>query len=141
MLWTLERFGFCPVGEAAAWVQDGRIALGGELPVLDLPADAPRPSRQSFAGAMRGYALPFDIGSQLASLAQEHGASLFMALVAAVKTLLHRYTGSEDLIVGSPLAGREPHAVLPDDHRRDALAHRDAAAGTFRTRPETPRFR
>ena len=80
--------------------------LGGNLPVLQLPTDAPRPAAQTF----RGDTVRFLIGRQqvdaLNELAREQESTLYMALLAVFNVLLHRYTGQEDILVGSPIANR-----------------------------------
>jgi amino acid adenylation domain-containing protein len=83
-----------------------RQQLGGELPVLELPADRPRPAVPSHAGARQRLALPQGLTAQLNALSRREGATLFMTLLAAFKTLLYRYTQQEDIIVGAPIAGR-----------------------------------
>jgi len=80
--------------------------LGGPLPVLDLPVDRPRPAVQTFNGAREWLELSEQLTSSLIALAQNEGATLFMTLLAAFKVLLYRYTGQEDVIVGSPIANR-----------------------------------
>ena len=80
--------------------------FSGDLPRLDLPADFPRPARQSFAGATLCFALDSELTTRLSALARTQSVSLFTVLLAAVKILLMRYTGQSDLIVGSPVAGR-----------------------------------
>ncbi|HEV2707207.1 MAG TPA: amino acid adenylation domain-containing protein, partial [Pyrinomonadaceae bacterium] len=80
--------------------------LGGTLPVLELPTDRPRPPVQSFRGASQTLNLPSRLVESLNELAQREGATLFMSLLAAFKAVLHRYTGLEDIIVGSPIANR-----------------------------------
>jgi len=80
--------------------------LSGSLPVLELPTDLQRPRMQSFRGGMIRRELPEQLVKGLRQLCREEGASLFMGLLAAVYGLLHRYTGSEDIIVGTPTAGR-----------------------------------
>jgi amino acid adenylation domain-containing protein len=80
--------------------------LGGDLPVLDLPTDHARPSVQTFNGARLTMVLPKVLVGTLTSLGQRHHASLFMTMLAAFNTLLHRYSGQEDIIVGTPIAGR-----------------------------------
>ena len=87
--------------------------LSGEIPLLNLPTDAPRPSRQTFRGARVSFVLPAEQRENLKRLSRERGASLFMTLLAAVKVLLFRYTGQEDILVGSPVAGRN-HPDLED---------------------------
>jgi len=80
-----------------------------EPPVLELPADHPRPSIQAhrvFRGTKRGLALSKELTRKLKELCQKEESTLFMVLLAAYQTLLHRYTGEEDIVVGSPIAGR-----------------------------------
>ncbi|HVG11012.1 MAG TPA: amino acid adenylation domain-containing protein [Thermoanaerobaculia bacterium] len=83
-----------------------RERLGGTLPVLELPLDRPRQPLQTFRGARLPLALPADLTERLRTLSRGRGATLFMALLAAFKVLLRRYTGQEDLLVGVPIAGR-----------------------------------
>ncbi len=80
--------------------------LSGELPALDLPADYTRPVTQTFNGDNLGFVLPEEINSGLNDLCLESKTSLFMMLQALVKVLFHRYTGQEDIILGSPITGR-----------------------------------
>jgi amino acid adenylation domain-containing protein len=80
--------------------------LGGTLPVLELPTDRPRPSVQSFRGASLTLELPASLVEGLNALARREGVTLFMLLLAAFKATLHRYTGQEDIVVGSPIANR-----------------------------------
>jgi hypothetical protein len=80
--------------------------LAGELPVLDLPADRPRPAVQTYPGDRVTLTLPKELTAALKALSQREGATLFMTLLAAFKVLLHRYTGQDDIVVGSPMANR-----------------------------------
>ncbi len=80
--------------------------LGGELPLLDLPTDRPRPALQSFRGASRRRLLSAGLTAPLESLAKAGEATLFMTLLAAFQALLHRWSGQRDLLVGSPMRGR-----------------------------------
>ncbi|HEY0077693.1 MAG TPA: amino acid adenylation domain-containing protein, partial [Pyrinomonadaceae bacterium] len=80
--------------------------LGGELPVLNLPTDRPRPQVQSFRGASYTMRLPASLAEALRALCRREGATLYMLLLAAFKTLLHRYTNQTDILVGSPIANR-----------------------------------
>ncbi|WP_460095607.1 amino acid adenylation domain-containing protein [Pseudomonas sp. H3_E03] len=80
--------------------------LGGEQPLLTLPTDRPRPTRQSFAGARLAIDLPQVLGQQLRQLAQREGSTLFMVLLASFQALLHRYSGQSDIRVGVPIANR-----------------------------------
>ncbi|TCP54509.1 amino acid adenylation domain-containing protein [Tumebacillus sp. BK434] len=89
--------------QLAYWKQ----ALGGDLPVLELPADRPRPAMRSGHGATYRIALPGAIAEGLRQAAwREQGITLHMVLLAAFNVLLHRYTGQTDLLVGTPIAGR-----------------------------------
>jgi amino acid adenylation domain-containing protein len=83
-----------------------RERLAGELPVLELPLDRPRPPVQTYGGATCRLRLPRDLSARLAALGRERGATLFMTLLAAFKALLYRYTGQADLLVGVPTTGR-----------------------------------
>lgn len=83
-----------------------KTQLGGELPVLELPVDRPRPAVQTHPGDRVTLALPEDLTQAVMALSQREGATLFMTLLAAFKVLLHHYTGQEDIIVGSPIANR-----------------------------------
>ncbi len=74
--------------------------------VLDLPTDRPRPAVQTFRGAKKFAAFPKNLVEELKALSRREGATLFMTLLAAFQTLLHRYTGQDDIVVGSPIAGR-----------------------------------
>ncbi|NRR82778.1 amino acid adenylation domain-containing protein [Bacillus velezensis] len=85
--------------------------LEGELPVLELPADKPRPAVRSFAGGNVSCTLDAETASGLHRIARDHGSTLYMVLLAAYNTLLARLSGQEDIIVGSPIAGR-PHKDL-----------------------------
>ena len=80
--------------------------LGGELPVLEMPTDRPRPRVQTYPGARATLVLSEELTRALTALSQREGATLFMTLLAAFKVLLQRYTGQEDIIVGSPIANR-----------------------------------
>ena len=80
--------------------------LGENLPVLELPADYPRPAIQSFRGARTRIELPEDLTQQLKTLNQQEGVTLFVLLLTAFKILLYRYTGRVDLLVGTPISDR-----------------------------------
>ncbi len=81
--------------------------FSGELPVLNLPLDYARPAIQTFNGGVVTALLNKQITNQLNTITQETGATLFMSLLASVKVLLYKYTGQTDIILGSPIAGRE----------------------------------
>ncbi|WP_445310266.1 amino acid adenylation domain-containing protein [Microcoleus vaginatus] len=80
--------------------------LRGDLPVLQLPYDRPRPAVQTFRGARQCLTLSKDLTSALKTLSQQEGVTLFMTLLAAFKTLLYRYTEQDDIVVGTVSAGR-----------------------------------
>ncbi|OQX08969.1 MAG: hypothetical protein BWK80_47510, partial [Desulfobacteraceae bacterium IS3] len=88
-----------------------REKFSGEMPVLNLPADYPRPKIQTFNGATIRFALSSK--AELQKIAEASDASLFMVIVSLVKTLFHRYTAQEDIIIGTPIAGRS-HPDLED---------------------------
>lgn len=83
-----------------------RERLAGELPALDLPLDRPRPPVQRFNGASLPLSLGAGLTSRLRELAREEEATLYMILLAAFQTLLHRYSGQPDVLVGSSTFGR-----------------------------------
>ena len=85
--------------------------LGGNLPVLNLPTDRPRSAVQTFQGAVHKFTIPKAITEEIAQLSQREGVTLFMTLLAAFKTLLYRYTGQEDILVGSPIANRNRREI------------------------------
>lgn len=76
------------------------------LSVLELPSDRPRPTVQTYRGATYRLQYSLALTQALATLSQQEGVSLFMTLLAAFQTLLYRYTGQEDIAVGSPIANR-----------------------------------
>jgi len=90
-----------------------RAQLSGELPVLDLPGDYPRPAVQSFEGGLLTAHLSKQVSQKVKAFADSQGATLYQTLLAAFYALLHRYTGSDDLIVGSPVANRTRVEVEP----------------------------
>jgi amino acid adenylation domain-containing protein len=80
--------------------------LDGPLPVLELPVDHPRSLAPMSRGAAQAITLPRPLTQALKALGQQEGATLFMTLLAAFQVLLHRWTGQEDIVVGSVVAGR-----------------------------------
>jgi hypothetical protein len=83
-----------------------RGQLAEAPPVLRLPTDFPRPEDQTFRGAMLSFELPRGLSEELVRLGQRQGTTLFMTLLAAYLALVYRYTGQEDLVVGTPIANR-----------------------------------
>jgi hypothetical protein len=91
-------------------VQESQLAywtrqLSG-LPRLELPADRPRPPRQTFRGATHAFVLPADLSASLRALSQRENVTLFMLLLAGFQTMLFRYTGQADLAVGTNVTNR-----------------------------------
>ncbi|MBI2197271.1 MAG: amino acid adenylation domain-containing protein [Candidatus Rokubacteria bacterium] len=86
----------------ARWKQE----LGDTLPEIPLPTDRPRLPMPSFRRARETITLSRALSQALHSLSRQEGASLFMTLVAAFQTLLHRYTGEDQIVIGSSVAGR-----------------------------------
>jgi amino acid adenylation domain-containing protein/FkbH-like protein len=83
-----------------------REQMQGTPPVLELPADHPRPAMQTFRGAIQARVLRRELAGALTQIGARHGATLFMVTLAAFKVLLNRYTQQEDVVIGSPIAGR-----------------------------------
>ncbi|MEC4891787.1 MAG: amino acid adenylation domain-containing protein [Oscillatoria sp. PMC 1051.18] len=80
--------------------------LDGSPAVLQLPTDRPRPPVQTYRGAHQSLTLPKPLSEAIENLSRQEGVTLFMLLLAAFQTLLYRYTGQEDIPVGSPIAYR-----------------------------------
>ena len=80
--------------------------LSGELPVLNLPTDRRRPAVQTYRGATHSFVLNEDLTRSLKEVAKDNHATLYMTLLAVFQVLLYRYTGQEDISVGSPMASR-----------------------------------
>jgi amino acid adenylation domain-containing protein len=80
--------------------------LGHPLPVLQLPTDYPRPAQQTFDGAHLVWELPVEVGASVKKLSQSSGTTVFMTLLTAFQAVLARYTNQTDIIVGTPIAGR-----------------------------------
>ncbi len=106
-------------GDFARWqreslqgpVLDAQIAhwrgqLAGAEPVLELPTDRPRPVERTAHGAIQRVVFPPELRDRLKALGREVNGTLFMTLLAAFQVLLARYTGRDDIVVGSPAAGR-----------------------------------
>ncbi len=83
-----------------------KVQLGGGLPVLELPADRPRPAVQSFRGSTLSIQIPRLLTQALKNFCRVEGVTPFMALLAAFDVLLYRHSNQEDICVGTPLANR-----------------------------------
>ncbi|HEY6349974.1 MAG TPA: amino acid adenylation domain-containing protein [Candidatus Angelobacter sp.] len=102
-LWQREQL----QGDALeAGLQYWKRQLAGAIPPLQLPTDHPRPRIQGYRGAQCHLSLEQDFGQKFTLLARIQDITLFMFLLAAWKLLLSRYSGQEDLVVGSPVANR-----------------------------------
>ncbi len=83
-----------------------RERLRGAPPLLELPTDRPRPAAPSPEGGFRVFHLPAELADALRALSRREGATLFMTLLAGFQALLARYAGTDDVLVGTPVAGR-----------------------------------
>ncbi len=102
--WQREALNSGPLFERqlSYWKQQ----LSGELPILELPIDHPRPVRQTFAGATHRFPLSRGLVDAVKAVSKQHDVTPFMTLVAAFQALLHRWCGQDDILVGTATAGR-----------------------------------
>ncbi|WP_458122368.1 amino acid adenylation domain-containing protein [Paenibacillus sp. Z6-24] len=91
------------------WLQQ----FEGELPVLELPTDYPRPSVQEYSGDVWRFRIDARLTRDMEQLCLKHGVTLHMLMLAVFHLLLSRYTGQQDMITGSPIAGRLHADVQP----------------------------
>jgi amino acid adenylation domain-containing protein len=108
--WQLDRL---RGGELDGPLRHWRARLRGAPASIDLPADRPRPAVQSPAGGRRRLDLPPELPRRLEALGREAGCTPFMAVLAAFAALLHRWTGRDDVVIGTPVANRELPETLP----------------------------
>ncbi|WP_240997500.1 condensation domain-containing protein, partial [Pseudomonas viridiflava] len=94
------------MGEQARQLEYWKNQLGDQSPVLELPTDRPRPVTRNPHGARLNVELDAALLNRLNALAREQGITLFMLLLASFQTLLHRYSGQDDVRVGVPIANR-----------------------------------
>nr|WP_309245933.1 non-ribosomal peptide synthase/polyketide synthase [Bacillus glycinifermentans] len=80
-----------------------------DIPVLDMPTDFPRPQIQSVEGDRIGFRIGAELTKKLNLIAKNNGTTMYMLLLAAYTVLLSKYTGQEDVVVGSPIQGRQHH--------------------------------
>ncbi|MEW1658553.1 amino acid adenylation domain-containing protein [Streptomyces sp. NPDC093707] len=115
----------CQYGDFAAWQQE-RLAAGAlaeqfaywreqltGTPVLELLTDRPRPAERTGAGDRYVFRIPEELRVRLGALGQAGGGTLFMTLLAGFQALLARYSGQDDIAVGSPIAGRNRAELEP----------------------------
>ncbi len=81
--------------------------LSGELPVLAFPTDFPRPMVKSFKGSAFRFEVDSSVSSQFSQLCKRNGITLYMGLISLFGSTLYRYTQQEDILIGTPLAGRK----------------------------------
>ncbi|WP_145939634.1 condensation domain-containing protein, partial [Paenibacillus glacialis] len=81
--------------------------FSGELPMLELPNDKPRPVMQNFEGQRYAFKLDEELAKRAHRLAREQGTTLYTVLLSAYAVLLGKYSGQEDIVIGTPVAGRE----------------------------------
>ena len=93
-------------GELERQLDWWRAQLGDEQPVLELPADRPRPAHPTQQGARLDFTLDPLLAKNLMALARQRGVTPFMLLLASFQALLHRYSGQPDLRIGVPVANR-----------------------------------
>jgi amino acid adenylation domain-containing protein/non-ribosomal peptide synthase protein (TIGR01720 family) len=80
-------------------------------PVIDIPGDRSRPAIKTYRGSTHAVTFSHSLSRDIKELCQEQGGTLFMGLVALINTLLYKYTGQKDIMIGTPVAGRD-HADL-----------------------------
>ncbi len=90
-----------------------RTSFQEEIPVLNMPIDYPRPAVQSFEGANVSFNIDESLTEKLRQLTKQTGTTMYMLLLGAYNVLLSKYTGQEDIVVGTPIAGRG-HADLQE---------------------------
>lgn len=92
--------------EAGRMLDYWRSHLPERVPLLDLPVDKPRPAVQTHNGASEFFVLDTELSARVHELARAHQVTPFVVLLSAYYVLLHRYSGQDHLIVGSPVTGR-----------------------------------
>jgi len=108
-MWQREWLGPQLEEQAAYWKKQ----LSGAPAVLELPTDRPRPAVQSHKGKVQSRVISKELLEKLTALSQSEGVTVFMTLLAALQALLSRYSGQEDIVVGSPMAGRNYAEIEP----------------------------
>jgi len=87
--------------------------LGNELPVLELPTDRPRTTRRSYAGGTYRFVISSELTEALDQLSRKEDSTLFMTLLTVFNILLHRYSGQDDILIGTPVANRNLPELEP----------------------------
>jgi amino acid adenylation domain-containing protein len=130
--WQRKSLGEAELNQSRAYWSS---QLDGELPVLELPTDHPRPALQSFRGAMHRFAFPKSLSEGLHQLANCEHTSFFTTVLACFVALLRRYSAQEDFVLGTVTSGRkhtELEALLGCFQNPLALRLRLAGDPTFR---------
>jgi amino acid adenylation domain-containing protein/FkbH-like protein len=107
-LWQRERMA---KGELDEQLSFWKKQLADAPSILELPTDRPRPSVQDLREGVHIRVLSRGLLERLHKLSQQQGTTLFMTLLAAYEVLLHRYSGQEDVVIGSPVAGRNNPSI------------------------------
>jgi hypothetical protein len=102
-VWQHQRIDAESFAEDLAFWEDN---LRGASELLELPSDRPRPTVQSYRGARQRFRLNPDLTRALRHCSRQENTSLFAVFTAALNTLIYRYTGSEDILLGIPIAER-----------------------------------
>ncbi|WP_280440189.1 non-ribosomal peptide synthetase, partial [Nocardia cyriacigeorgica] len=112
-IWQRELLGSesDPESMAAREIAYWQRALAGLPDQLDLPTDRPRPAVQSFQGGRVGFTIDAELHQRLSALARAQGVSLFMVMHASLAVLLARLSGTTDIAIGTPVAGRGEQAL------------------------------
>ncbi len=87
--------------------------LAGATPLLELPTDKPRPAVQTFCGTTQEFQIDQNLSKQIKTFSQQSGATLFHTLLAAFVVLMFRYSGQDDICIGSPIANRNRRETEP----------------------------
>ncbi|WP_458462472.1 amino acid adenylation domain-containing protein [Paenibacillus sp.] len=102
-VWQQEQLNKGLLGKQKAFWLD---QLEGTLPVLQLPVDLTRPAVRQYAGRQHRLSIGQELTGRIRALCQEQGVTLYMMTLTAYAVLLHHYTGQEDVVIGTPVAGR-----------------------------------
>ncbi|HEU4323869.1 MAG TPA: amino acid adenylation domain-containing protein [Roseiflexaceae bacterium] len=102
-VWQRERLAGSALEQQLAYWQG---QLGGPLPVIELPTDRPRPAVQTSRGGRVSVSIPGTLLGDLKALGRAEGTTLFMTTLAAFAVLLQRYSGQDDLLIGTPITSR-----------------------------------
>ena len=135
--YALWQNGFLAGEEMARQLAYWRRHLEGAPAHLELPADRPRPAVERFRGARVTATLPRELSDALKRLSQGEGVTLYMTLLGAFNLLLARYSGQDDIVIGSLISGRD----APRDRAPDWLLRQHAGAADARSSgPAFPRL-